>query len=562
MDYKKEIALLIKKQSSNSVKDQAILSLIEIPPPETKSDYAFPCFTLTKLLKKSPNIIASDLASSIRSTFLEKIEAKGAYVNFNIKKELLIKDILERVIKEKHKYGMQQQKKRIVIEFPAPNTNKPLHLGHVRNICLGQSITNIEKFLGNTVFPVNLNNDRGVHICKSMYAYKKYSNNKQPDKKSDHFVGDFYVLYSKNETPETEAEIQKMLLKWEQNDKEIHALWKKMNSWAIKGFEETYKKFNVKFAKTYNESEFYNKGKEIVYDALKKGIFIKSDEGIVADLSDKGLGKKVVLRADGTSIYITQDIYLATQKYKDFKYDKSIYVVGSEQNYHFKVLFIILEKLALPYASNCHHLSYGMVYLPEGKMKSREGTVVDADDLVEKMTLLAKEEILKRHPELPLKEIEKRSHAIGMAALRFMLIKIDPAKDIYFDPKAAISFQGETGPYLQYTYARISSVFRKLNKQFKPSLPKKYSILNEDEIKLIKMLEQFQNVVLSSGERLKPNILCTYLFELCQHYNTWYDKYPILQSELREIRLLLSWAVQHVLKQGMQLLEIIPVEEM
>ncbi len=558
MDFEKEIAILLKKK----VKGEVVL---EVPPDPSLGDYAFPCFGLAKEFKKNPQQIAQELAKELKAEFLEKVEAKGSYVNFFVNKISLIESTLNMVLKEKQDYGKKNEGRKIVIEYPSPNTNKPLHLGHVRNILLGSTISRMLRFHENKVFQVNLNNDRGIHICKSMLAYQKWGKGKQPDKKTDHFVGDWYVRFTKElqNNPGLEKEAQEMLRKWEDGDNETRVLWKKMNSWALQGFNETYKKFNLKFDKEYFESEIYENGKKLVLDGLKNGLFEKDETGaVVADLEKEGMDKKVLLRSDGTSIYMTQDLYLAQLKYKDFKMDKSVYVVASEQNYHFKVLFTLLKKLKMPAAEKCYHLSYGMVYLPEGKMKSREGNVVDADDLVEEIIELAENEIKKRWPELKKSEVEKRAKAIGMAALKFHLLKFDPASDITFNPAESISFEGETGPYVQYCIARINSIFRKHGKDVKKV---DFSLLNApEEFKITKLLHEFPKIVNDAAEQYKLHFITHYLTDLSKAFSNYYEHYPVLKADpkIRDARLLLLKAVKEVLALGLGLLDIIILEEM
>src|SRR3989338_763556 len=378
-------------KATNIPKSQIALSL-ETPPEPHLGDFSFPCFQLAKELKKSPVDIASSIIIKLKpSRLIERIEQKQAYINFFISTKALAESTLKEILKNK-KYGKTKTvQKKIVIEYPSPNTNKPLHLGHVRNILLGGAVARLLQFQGNTVYRANLNNDRGIHICKSMLAYQKWGKGREPDKKSDHFVGEWYVKFAQElqKNPGLEQEAQEMRRKWEAGDKNVRELWKRMNSWALHGFRETYDQFNLKFDKEYFESEIYEKGKQLVLDGVKKKIFEPdSTRAVVVDLEKEGMEKKVLLRSDGTSVYITQDLYLAKLKYQDFRMDRSVYVVGSEQNYHFKVLFTLLKKLKVPSADACYHLSYGMVYLPEGKMKSREGNVVDADDLIEDMVEL------------------------------------------------------------------------------------------------------------------------------------------------------------------------------
>ncbi|MBU1201024.1 MAG: arginine--tRNA ligase [Nanoarchaeota archaeon] len=556
VNYRKEVVKMLEKETG--LKPQEIDKVIEVPPSLDFGDFAFPCFILSKKLKKAPNMIAEELLKKILPTKnIKKIEIKGPYLNFFINRDLFNKDIIENILKEKDDYGKAAKKKeKIMIEYPGPNTNKPLHLGHLRNMLIGKSVQNILEASGYKVLPVNINNDRGIHICKSMLAYKKWGKNREPNKKSDHFVGDFYVLYTKKEkeNPKLEEEAHEMLKKWEAGDKETRAIWKKMNKWALDGFKETYKNFGIRFVKEYNESDHYDGGKKIVTQALKNGIFKKDDnDNIIADL--KELGEKVVLRSDGTSVYITQDINLAYLRYNEFDPDTLIYVVASEQNLHFSQLFAILKMLGFKKSSGLYHLNYGMVYLPEGKMKSREGTVVDTDNLIEQMTQMAKKEIEDRH-KLSEKELLKRCKDIGFGALIFFILKYDPSKDFVFDPKESISFEGETGPYIQYAHARINSILKK-SKGLLTEVD--YSLLKTDEEKnIITKLAEYPVVVSQAANNYKPSLVARHILELSQTFNEFYHKSPILKAEgnLRGTRIALILAIKQVLKNGLGLLGI------
>ena len=552
--------LEIKKALKKILKEDVEL---EIPPDPRFGDYALPCFSLAKKFKKNPNEIALDLQSQLKKNFI--VEVKGPYLNFFIDKSKLSKYVLTKILEEKEKYGSVKLKKqkKILIESPGPNTNKPLHLGHLRNIFLGGSIKNILNKLGNKVFVVDIINDRGIHISKSMLAYQLYGHNKKPDIKPDHFVGKYYVLYNEkiNENPDLDKKAAEILIKWEQGDKEIIKLWKKMNSWALKGFKETYDILGFKVNKVYYESKHYKEGKDIVLDGLKTGLFNKDEKGaIFIDLEKENLGKKVLLRADGTSVYVTQDISLAIKRYKDFKMDQMIYVVGNEQIYHFKALFSILDKLKQKFAKSCYHLAYGMVNLPEGKMKSREGTVVDADDLIMEMIDLARNEIKSRYKGLSKEEIEKRSKYIGLGALKFFILKVDPYKDIMFNPKESINFEGDTGPYVQYAHARCYSILKKgrLSRNFD------FSLFNSIDYKVIKELEKFPYVVRKASYEYKPSLIANYLLDLVKNFNEFYTKNPVLKAEkkLREARLAIVFCVKQVLKNSLSLLDIEAPNEM
>ncbi len=565
--FREEAAELISKALDNAQFSKSkVAELIELPQQDF-GDYAFPCFALAKEFRKAPQQIAAELAEKVKpSKSVSKIEANGAYLNVFIDNKKMASSTIKGILKQKDGYGRgSDRKKKIVIEYPSPNTNKPLHLGHVRNMLLGQSLSRILSFSGFKVFQVNLNNDRGVHICKSMLAYKLFGKGKVPDKKSDHFVGDFYVLYAKKaaENPEMEQQIQEMLRKWESGDKETLQLWKTINSWALKGFEETYSTFGIKFDKIYNESEHYVEGKKIVMDAYEKGLLKKDEKGnILIELKEYGMPDKILLRADGTSIYVTQDINLAKLKYKDFRMDKSIYVVGSEQILHFKQLFKILQLLKI-YGGEAYHLAHGMVYLPEGKMKSREGKVVDADNLVTEMVSIASEEVKKRYTDISEQDIKKRARQIGMGSIRFFILKYDPPKDFVFNPEESISFDGETGPYVQYAHARICSILEKYGKKVPANAD--FSLLKEKEEQLlIRFMFRFPATVEAAANNYKPLLIARYLLDISQAFNNFYHQHQIIKAddETRNARLLLIAAVRQVLRNGLELLAIEAPERM
>jgi arginyl-tRNA synthetase len=549
---------------------EEIFNIIEIPPDDYIYTYAFPCYRLAKQEKKSPKEIALNLKNKIKiPDFIDNIKAEGPYLNIRVKSRY----VLENIFKQRGDYGKQEhqfildKKKhlRVVIEYPSPNTNKPLHFGHIRNLLLGKSISNVLIYKGHQVFQVNLYNDRGIHICKSMLAYKKWGNGREPNKKSDHFVGDFYVLYS-NKVKEDESlakEAQDLLISWEAGDKETLDLWNKMNQWAIDGFKKTFAKFNINFDKEYYEHELYLSGKEKILDGLKQGIFEYTDDGaVIARLKDKyNLEDKILIRNDGTSIYITQDIYLAYKKKEDFNYDRSIYVVADEQIQHFKWLFALLDMLG--FEGENYHLSYGMVDLPSGKMKSREGTVVDADDIIEEMESLALNEVGSRYPSLNVQEKRKRAEIIGLAALKFFILKFNPTKGFVFNPKESISFEGETGPYVQYCYARISSIISK--SEIKADLNIKWDLLtHETELKLIKQLTYFPEIINMVETTYSIHYVPQYLLSLCQSFNSFYVSCQVISEdkELEKARLLLIECVQIVIKVGLNLLGIETLDQM
>ena len=548
--------------------EDKIKSSIEVPKDYSKGDFAFPCFVLASTMKMPPHEIAIQIREAIGNPPLdfESIETEGAYINFFSNRKILALRIISKIKRLGSNFGKSDfgKKEKVMVEFPSPNTNKPLHLGHLRNMSIGESISRISEFNGEKIIRTNLNNDRGIHICKSMLAYKKWGKGKKPSKKikSDHLVGDFYVKYSKKEKadPKIEKEAHDMLGKWESGDKETILLWKKMNKWALDGFKETYKNFGIKHDKEYFESNIYTKGREIILKGVEKGIFEKIEDGSVKlDLKKEGLGEKYLLRADGTSLYITQDIYLAYLKQKEFHLTKSYYVVGNEQNYHFDVLFNVLKKLEIT-LNGLKHVSYGMVNLPEGKMKSREGTVVDADDLLQKMKKLAEKEIIKRG-KISKKELEKRSHLISLAAIKYFLLKVDSKKDMLFNPKESISFDGNTGPYLLYSYARANSIIRKSKMKKIPNfkVPKE---LNQKEIDLVLKMNEFEKACFESYKQLNPSIIANYSYELAKIFNEFYHALPVLDSKEKDFRINLVNAFKETLKNSLNLLGIEVLEVM
>jgi arginyl-tRNA synthetase len=478
----------------------------------------------------------------------------------------------------------------VMVEYSSPNTNKPLHLGHLRNILLGHSLSEILKACGNRVVKTNIVNDRGIHICKSMLAWQKWGNGVTPEtagKKGDHLIGDFYVAFDKHYKAEVKELVEKglsedeakeksplmqearaMLRKWEEKDPEVRGLWEMMNSWVYAGFDETYARMGVGFDKIYYESDTYLEGKDKVLEGLEKGIMYRKEDGSVwADLTADGLDHKLLLRSDGTSVYMTQDIGTAKLRYQDYPIDKMIYVVGNEQNYHFQVLSLLLDKLGFKWGKDLVHFSYGMVELPEGKMKSREGTVVDADDLMEEMVNTAREVSAELGKLDGISEAEAADIAeiVGLGALKYFLLKVDPRKNMTFNPKESIDFNGNTGPFIQYTYARIRSVLRKAaDAGYAIS---DYSAVepNEKEIALIQRLADFPGVVGEAGRSYSPALIANYVYELVKEYNQFYHDYSIMREEnaaVRSLRLAISEATAEVVKTGMNLLGIRVPERM
>jgi arginyl-tRNA synthetase len=551
------------KEEGIKITSEEIKKLIEIPPNTEMGDYAFPCFSFSSQLKKNPNQIALDIRQNIGNPpkQFQDIQTKGPYINFFVDRNLVAEKLIPSILSQNKNYGKIILKKhfKTMVEFPSPNTNKPLHLGHLRNMSIGESVSRILEFNGEKIVRANLNNDRGIHICKSMAAYEKYGKNKKPSKKikSDHLVGDFYVMFNKKLNDKLDVRSHEMLRLWEQGDKKIHALWKKMNAWALNGFKETYENFGIKHDVEFFESEIYEKGREIVEQGVKDKVFEKKeDNSISINLEKEKIGEKILLRSDGTSIYMTQDLHLAKLKFKKYKIDKSIYVVGNEQDYHFKVLFSILKKVG--FKKEMHHLSYGMVELPEGKMKSREGIVVDADELIGKVQNLVRKELEKRE-KLSKKELEKRSLVIALASIKYLLLKTDTKKRMVFDPKKSISFEGDTGPYLLYTYARASSILKKAKTKQKNIY---LGELEQKEIDLIKKLEQFPEAVLKAHKNLSPSIIANYSYQLCQIFNEFYHACPVIGSKKQMFRLNLVESLRIVLKNSLFLLGIETLEKM
>lgn len=496
-------------------------------------------------------------------------------------------------IEETPHYGIKEatpDSPLFMVEYSSPNTNKPLHLGHVRNNLLGYSLSEILKACGNRVVKTNIVNDRGIHICKSMLAWQKWGEGVTPEsagKKGDHLIGDFYVLFDKHFKDEVKElmakgmtedeakaasplmnEAREMLVRWEKKDPEIRALWEMMNSWVYAGFDETYKRMGVDFDKIYYESQTYLVGKEKVLEGLEKGIMYRKEDGSVwADLTADGLDHKLLLRADGTSVYMTQDIGTAKLRYDDYPIDKMVYVVGNEQNYHFQVLSLLLDKLGFKWGKNLVHFSYGMVELPEGKMKSREGTVVDADDLMDEMVNTAREvsRELGKLDGLSEAEAEKIAEIVGLGALKYFLLKVDPRKNMTFNPKESIDFNGNTGPFIQYTYARIRSVLRKAAEQGITDFDYTGITPNEKEIALIQTLADFPATVAEAGKKFAPSVIANYVYELVKQYNQFYHDCPIMREEnagVRALRLALSSVTAEVIATGMSLLGIQVPERM
>jgi arginyl-tRNA synthetase len=539
----------------------------EEPPLPEMGDFGFPMFSFAKILRKSPAQIAQMVAGVLGSGAV----ADGSYVNIRLNRAEAAESLLKMAKNAEKNFGKPEtlRGKRIMIEFSSPNTNKPLHLGHLRNDILGESLSRILSACGAEARKVCIINDRGVHICKSMLAYQLYGAGGTPESenvKSDRFVGDWYVKFHQlsKEDPNAEEKAQEMLRKWEAGDSETAALWKLMNGWAVDGIKKTYERTGVSFDQYYFESDTYKLGKDEVLKGLEKGVFYRAEDGaVMIDLTSENLDKKVLLRKDGTSIYITQDIGTAISRRADWAFDRMIYVVGSEQQYHFKVLFSILEKLGYEWAKNLYHLSYGMVNLPEGKMKSREGTVVDADDLLDSLKEMALKEIQEKERGEAVGDPEKTAEKIALGALHYYLLQVSAPKDMLFNPKESLSFNGNTGPYLQYMGARISSMLRKASLEKEQENEEKKiraEMLDGDaEWEVIKTLFEYNAAVAEAAEKMDSSLVASYLYTLSRAFSRFYRDCPILNAEnpdLARARLELSKVALYVLKDALNLIGI------
>jgi arginyl-tRNA synthetase len=566
LKIKKEITKLIKNASAKAdISENNII----VPPNQKMGDFSFPCFGLAKELKNSPQNIAAKLKERIKpSGLVVAIENSGPYLNFRVNRKKFAEMTLKQIAKEKNKYGNSSdgRGKKVYIEYVSPNTNKPLHLGHLRNGFLGEAVSNIFETAGYKVIRGVLNNDRGMGISKCLLMYEKFGNGETPESagmKSDHLVGKYYVMFEQRGkgNSEIEEELKILLQKWEDGDKKTLELWKKMNRWAQKGYKETYKKLGIKFNKEYFESKIYKRGKEIVLENFKKGIFIKDEnKNIIAKLD--GLPDRVLLRADGTAVYITTDLAYAEKVFKENKISALIYVVGSEQDLSFKQLFQILKKLGRKF--DVKHLSYGIVNLPEGRMKSREGTVVDADDLINKLEDYAINEIKTRHDFLKEKEVEKRATPIALAALKYFILNVGPKNSMIFDPRASLSFAGNTGPYLLYTYARMANIFEKVKS---PKIFGKINyekLLGDNEHKIISDLARFGEVLKTAEINYDPSELTKYLYELAKDFSDFYRDENVLRAgkETKTARLYFLRNLQIVFEKGLKLLGIEPLKKM
>lgn len=538
---------------------------------EFEGDFTLVVFPLLKLSHSAPESTARAIGEWLTANVPETSAFNAVKGFLNLSLSPLWWNRLFASIASDPDFGVKPQSgKNIMVEFSSPNTNKPLHLGHVRNNLLGDSVSRLLQADGNNVIKTTLVNDRGVHICKSMYAWQQRFNGVTPEssgKKGDHLVGDCYVEYSKmeKEDPSVLGKVHQMLVKWEQGDPEVRSLWKMMNSWVLAGFDQTYKALGISFDKVDYESQTYLLGKSLVQKGLDMGVFVRDPDGSVwCDLTADGLDRKLLLRSDGTSVYITQDLGTAQRRFEEYKLDAHIYVVGDEQNYHFQVLKLILAKLGFAWADQIYHLSYGMVELPEGKMKSREGTVVDADDLIGQMYEEAKatSESSGKLDGVPDEEKERLYRMIGLGALKYFIIKVDPKKKMLFNPKESIDFNGNTGPFIQYTHARIRSILRKAQER---GLGHDVSLLREDiawspkEVRLVKILAGYPQKVSEAAAALSPALIANYAYDLAKEFNQYYHDTPILREEDKDVlqaRLVLIDTISSTLRKAMGILGI------
>ena len=553
---------------------------------EFEGDITLVVFPFVKAAKKAPAQVAQEVGEALVGELVEQYNAVQGFLNLSIAQSYWLEQL--QGIAAADNYGQlsrgEEEKPLMMVEYSSPNTNKPLHLGHVRNNLLGYSIAKIQEANGWNVVKTNIVNDRGIHICKSMLAWLKFGNGETPEtsgKKGDHLIGDYYVRFDieykaqikelmaqgmDEETAKKEAplikEAQAMLVKWEQNDPEVRALWQKMNEWVYAGFDETYAQMGVGFDKIYYESDTYLVGKGEVERGLAKGDFYRREDGSVwADLAQNGLDEKLLLRADGTSVYMTQDIGTAKLRFEDYPIDKMVYVVGNEQEYHFKVLSILLDRLGFPFGKELVHFSYGMVELPNGKMKSREGTVVDADDLMAQMIADAKEiskDKVNTLPDITEEEANEIARMVGLGALKYFILKVDPRKNMLFNPEESIDFNGNTGPFIQYTYARIQSVLRKAQgvQEFRSLGVQE---LSEKELSLIQRLVDYPAAVRQAGDEFSPAVIANYAYALACDFNSFYHDHSILNeadADKRALRLMLAQTVAKVIKSAMALLGI------
>lgn len=579
----------IENKLQNIFKDKNLNIQLQKTRKEFKGDITLVVFPLTHISKKSPQQTAQELGDYLKKKMEDIVDFNvvQGFLNLTIHASYWKSEFKKIYAMSEYGVSVKKSKETYILEYSSPNTNKPIHLGHLRNNFLGYSVSEIIKASGKNVKKVQIINDRGIHICKSMLAWKDYGNGETPESsaiKGDHLVGKYYVEFDKRykkeiadlvasgvekEKAEKQAPIfkkaQEMLIKWEEKDKDVRSLWRTMNGWVYDGFAVTYKRLGVDFDKNYYESETYLLGKEVVESGLEKGVFYRKKDGSVwIDLTSEGLDHKILLRSDGTAVYMTQDIGTAIERYKDFEFSHMIYTVANEQDYHFKVLFLILDKLGYQWAKNCYHLSYGMVDLPSGRMKSREGTVVDADDFMQEMVDSAKDvaKELGKLEGLTKEEADNLYEIIGLGALKYFLLKVDAKKQMLFNPEESIDFNGNTGPFIQYAYVRIQSILRKNHKKIILDLN---IDLHQKEKDLIKYIMEFPSTIDVAASSYNPSLIANYTYELVKKYNAYYQEIPILNAKSDKIsnfRLALSKKVAEVIKSSMKMLGIDMPERM
>lgn len=593
------LVVLIKEAIAKAIEDIYTITVpadevsINQTKPEFRGDYTVVLFSLVKKLKKSPEESGKEIGTYLIETYpalFTTYNVIKGFLNLTISDLYFTKYLSDQFEKTQLNYDAAVNGKKIIVEYSSPNTNKPLHLGHLRNNFLGWSIAEILKAVGNDVVKTCIANDRGIHICKSMVAWQDFANGATPEStgiKGDHFVGGYYVQFGNEMKKEVkvlvadgqtkdEAEqnapimqkTQQMLFDWEAGKPDVMDLWKQMNGWVYAGFEQTYKRIGSDFDKTYYESETYLPGKKFIETGLKKGILYQKDDGSVwIDLRDEGLDEKLLLRKDGTSVYMTQDLGLAQKKYEDFTYDRSLYIIADEQNYHMAVLKLVLKKLGMPYADGIFHLSYGLVELPSGRMKTREGTVVDADELIEEMVSIAAKHTQEsgKVKDFTSEELKELYDIIGLGALKFFLLRVDPKKKMVFNPEESIDFRGFTGPFIQYTHARIKSILRKEKKVDSWQWTVSSSPLWKLEKELLVLLEQFSTIIRQAADEYNPSLIAIYAFTVAKTYNTFYTEHSVLNAESEEkkgLRLRLCQLTATVIASAMQLLGIKVPEKM
>ena len=590
MNYEEKLKNVISEAFDKCFDHELKESEINLQPTrkEFEGQYTFVTFPYSRFSRLNPTETGEKLGEFLKSNhdFIENFNVVKGFLNISFSQSVWLK-VIEEIVKDEN-YGKGASKGRnVVVEYSSPNTNKPLHLGHLRNIFLGYSVAQIARSAGYDVEMVNLVNDRGIHICKSMVAYQKFGNDETPESsglKGDHLIGKYYVLFDQknkeqiarlvsegmsSEDAEKKTDIlkeaQTQLKNWENGDEETIALWKKLNSWVYDGFHATYDRMGVHFDKFYYESDTYLLGKDIVLEGLEKNVLFKKEDGSIwIDLTSEGLDQKLLLRSDGTSVYMTQDLGTADLKYKDYHFDKSVYVVGNEQDYHFEVLFKILEKLGRPYASGMKHLSYGMVDLPGGKMKSREGTVVDADDLMDEMAGTAKKhtEELGKIDEFSEEQASELYETLSLGAMKFFLLKVDPKKRMLFNPEESIQFHGNTGPFIQYTHARISAILRRaeqLGIDFKDLKYSEIERIHKIEESIIFLMSSYPQVIQNAAEEYAPSQIANFAYELAKEYNKFYTEVSIFGEKndlLLKFRVAFSYAIARTIRHAMGLLGI------